>query len=90
VHLLVLMKIFDLRMHGVNIGRVVNVRGMLSCTERTLGKTEMSLSTENYETTHIFHVVGDGIRILYDMIRYWVKTFSQVRRLKLILRKEKL
>lgn len=48
--------------------RVVNVRGISSCTERTLGETEMGLSTENYETTHIFHIVGNGIRIPYDGI----------------------
>ena len=34
----------------------------------TLGETEMSLSTEDHETTHIFHTVGDGIRITYDGI----------------------
>ena len=28
----------------------------------------MRLSTENHETTHFFHVVGDGIRITYDGI----------------------
>jgi hypothetical protein len=48
--------------------RGVNVRGISSCTERTLGEIEMSLSTENYETTHNFHIVGDGVRIPYDGI----------------------
>lgn len=48
--------------------RVVNVRGISSCTERTLGEFEMVLSTENYETAHTFHIVGDGIRIPYDGI----------------------
>jgi len=48
--------------------RVVNVRGISSCTERTLSEIEMSLSTDNYETTHIFHIVGDGIGIPYDGI----------------------
>ena len=43
--------------------RVVNVRGISSCTERTLGETEMGLSTENHKTKHIFHVACDGIRI---------------------------
>jgi hypothetical protein len=28
----------------------------------------MGLSTENYETKHIFHIVDDGIRIPYDGI----------------------
>jgi hypothetical protein len=28
----------------------------------------MVLSTEHYETTHTFHIVGDGIRIPYDGI----------------------
>ena len=28
--------------------RVVNVRGISSCIERTLGENEMGLSTENY------------------------------------------
>jgi hypothetical protein len=41
--------------------RVVNVRGISCRTERTLGEIEMGLSTENYKTTHIFHIVGDGI-----------------------------
>jgi hypothetical protein len=48
--------------------RIVNVRGISSCTERTLGEIEMGLSTENHETKHIFHVFGDGIRIPYDGI----------------------
>jgi hypothetical protein len=48
--------------------RVVNVRGISSRTERTLGETEMGLSTENRETKHIFHVIGDGVRIPYDGI----------------------
>ena len=48
--------------------RVVNVRGISCCTERTLGETEMGLSTENHETKHIFHVVGNGIRIPHDGI----------------------
>jgi hypothetical protein len=47
---------------------VVNVRGISRCTERTLGEIEMGLSTENYETTHSFHIAGDGIRIPYDGI----------------------
>jgi hypothetical protein len=49
-------------------GKGVDVRGISSSTERTLGETEMNLSTADYETTHIFHVVGDGIRIPYDAI----------------------
>jgi len=28
----------------------------------------MGCSTENYETAHIFHIDGDGIKILYDGI----------------------
>jgi len=48
--------------------RVVNVRGISSCTERTLGEIEIGLSTGNHETKHVFHVVGDGIRIPYDGI----------------------
>jgi hypothetical protein len=68
--------------------RVVNIRGMSSCTERTLGDIELSLSTENYETTHLFQVVDDGIIIPYDGILG--QHFSRVRMLKLILRKEKL
>ena len=48
--------------------KVVNVRGISSGTERTLGEIEMRLSTENHETTHCFHVVGDGLRIPYDGI----------------------
>jgi len=48
--------------------RVVYVRGISSCTERTVGELEMGLSTENNETTHIFHIVGDGIRIPFDEI----------------------
>jgi hypothetical protein len=48
--------------------RLVNVTAISSCTERTLGEAEMGLSTENYKTTHIFHIVGDGIRIPYDGI----------------------
>ena len=48
--------------------KVVNVRGISSGTDRTLGETEMRLSTENHEMTHFFHVVGDGIRISYDGI----------------------
>ena len=51
-----------------NPKRVVNGRGISSCTERTLGKIEMGLSTENSETTHIFHIVSDGIRTPYDGI----------------------
>jgi hypothetical protein len=41
--------------------RVVNVRGISGWTERTRGEIEMGLSTENYETKHIFRIVGDGI-----------------------------
>jgi hypothetical protein len=48
--------------------RVVSVRGISSCTEKTLGGIEMGLSTENYERTHIFHIARDGIRIPYDGI----------------------
>jgi hypothetical protein len=53
--------------------RVVNVRGISSWTERTLGEIAMGLSTEKYETRNIFHIVGDGIRI--PMLGYWFKTF---------------
>ena len=45
--------------------RVVNVTGISSCTERKLCENEMCLSSESYETTHIFQIVGDGIRIPY-------------------------
>jgi len=48
--------------------KVVNVRGISSGTERTLGEIEIGLSTEDHEMTHIFHIVGDGIRIPYDEI----------------------
>jgi hypothetical protein len=48
--------------------RVTRVRGISSCIERTLGEIEMSLSTGNYETTHISHVVCDGIRLPCDGI----------------------
>ena len=48
--------------------RIVNVRGISSGTERTIGETEMKLSTENHKTTHVFHIVGYGIRIPYDGI----------------------
>ena len=48
--------------------RIVNVRGISSCTDRTLGEIEKSLSTEDHETTHIFHIAGDGIQIPYDGI----------------------
>jgi hypothetical protein len=48
--------------------RVINVRGISSGTERTLGEIEMRLRTGNNETTHVFHVVGNGIRIPYDGI----------------------
>jgi hypothetical protein len=48
--------------------RVVNVRGISSCIERTLGESEMGLSSENCETTHIFQIVGNRIRIPYDRI----------------------
>jgi hypothetical protein len=48
--------------------KVVNLRGILSGTERTLGEIELGLSTEKHEKTHIFHLVGDGIRIPYDGI----------------------
>jgi hypothetical protein len=48
--------------------RVVNVRGISSCTERTLCEIEMRLSIGNYETKHTFHIVGDRIRIPYDGI----------------------
>ena len=33
--------------------RIINVRGISSGTERTIGKIEMKLSTEN-KTTHVF------------------------------------
>ena len=49
-------------------GKVVDVRGISCSTERTLGEIALRLSTENHETTHNFHVVGDGIRIPYDGI----------------------
>jgi len=39
------------------------VRGISSGTKRTLGEIEIGLSTEDHETKHIFHIVGDGIRI---------------------------
>ena len=68
--------------------RVVNVRGISCCTERTLGEIEMGLSTENRETKHIFHVVGDGIRIPYDGILG--QDFFMSKRARLIIRKEKL
>ena len=45
--------------------RIVNVRGISSGTERTIGETEMKLSAENHKTTHVFHTVSDGIRIPY-------------------------
>jgi hypothetical protein len=45
--------------------RVINVKGISSYTESTLGEIEMVLSTENYEPAHTFHIVGDGIRIPY-------------------------
>jgi len=45
--------------------KVLNVRGILSCR---LGEIEIGLSTEDHQTTHIFHIVGDGIRIPYDAI----------------------
>jgi len=48
--------------------RIVNVRGISSGTERTIGEIEMKLSTQNHKTTHVFHIVGDGIRIPYDGI----------------------
>jgi hypothetical protein len=48
--------------------RVINVRGISSGTERALSEIEMSLRTWNYEMKHVFHVVADGIRILYDGI----------------------
>jgi len=48
--------------------KVANVRGISSGAERTLCETEIGLNTEDHETTHIFHVVGDGIRISYDGI----------------------
>jgi len=48
--------------------RVVNVRGISICTERKPGEIEMGLSSENYETTHIFKIVGDRIQIRYDGI----------------------
>jgi len=41
--------------------RVVNVRGISSCTERKVGEIDMCLSSESYETTHIFQIVGDAI-----------------------------
>jgi hypothetical protein len=44
------------------------VRGTSQYTERTLGEIKMGFSTENYATTHIFHIVGDAIRIPYDGI----------------------
>jgi len=48
--------------------RIVNVRGISSGTERTVGEIEMKLSAENHKMTHVFHIVGDGIRIPYDGI----------------------
>jgi hypothetical protein len=51
-----------------NPKKVENLRGISSCTDRTLGEINMGLSTENYETTHNFHIVGDGILITYDGI----------------------
>jgi len=47
-----------------NPRKVVNVTVISSGTERTLGETEIGLSTEDHETAHIFHIVGD--RILGD------------------------
>jgi hypothetical protein len=67
--------------------RVVSVRGISSCTENTLGEIEMVLSTEHYETTHTFHIVGDGIRIPYGGIIG--QNFLKVRGLGLIMRREK-
>jgi hypothetical protein len=34
--------------------RIVNVRGISSGKERTIGEIEMKLSTENHKTTHVF------------------------------------
>jgi hypothetical protein len=51
-----------------NPQRIVNVRGISSGTERTIGEIEMKLSTESHKTMHVFHIVGDGIRIPYDGI----------------------
>lgn len=48
--------------------KVVNVRGISSGAERTVGEIKMGLSTEDYETKHSFHIVDDGIRIPYDGI----------------------
>jgi hypothetical protein len=47
---------------------VVNVRGIWSYTDRTLGEFEMGLCTDKYETAHILNIVGDGIRIPYNGI----------------------
>ena len=44
---------------------VLNIISISSYTERTLVETEMGLITENYETKHNFHIVGDRIRIPY-------------------------
>ena len=48
--------------------KVVHTRGISCCTDRRLVGIEMGLSTANYEKTHTFHIVGDGIQIPYDSI----------------------
>jgi hypothetical protein len=44
----------------------LNVKGISSETERTLGELQVKLIVGNYETEHTFHVVGDGVNIPYD------------------------
>jgi hypothetical protein len=51
-----------------NTNKALNVRGISSGTERSLGEIEVKLMTENHKTEHKFHVVGDGIKIPYDGI----------------------
>jgi hypothetical protein len=46
--------------------KTLNVRGISSGTERTLGELQVKLIVANYETEHTFHVVGDGVNTPYD------------------------
>jgi hypothetical protein len=44
----------------------VNVKGISSTIEKTLGEVMLKLSTESHETDHKFQIVGDGINIPCD------------------------
>jgi transposase InsO family protein len=51
---------------GYRPGTALNVRGISSKVERTLGEVDVKLMIGNYEIEHKFHIVGEGIDIPYD------------------------